>query len=131
MKKTVYLFYFIFLLFITGCPWVADDPLVGDWGAKTAGSILIDGEEYQNNTGKDLIVIYFTNEGDFAVSWILNIQNSYYKCYAYNGNLEYWGEMEYYYYTDYYYKKKETTYNVNGDTLEIVWNGKKVILDRL
>lgn len=54
----------------------------------------------------------------------MNVQNSYYKCYAYNGKIEYWTENE-------YDTKKETSYTLNGDTLEILWNGKKVILDRL
>lgn len=124
MKKTCYITFFVFIFSIISCPWTADEPLIGDWGAKTAGSFLIDGKDYLNDTGKDLTVIYFTKEGDFAVSWILNIQNSYYKCYAYNGKIEYWTENE-------YDTKKETSYTLNGDTLEILWNGKKVILDRL
>ena len=131
MKKILYLNIFIFLLFITGCPWVADEPLIGDWGAKRDSYFLIDGVEYQNTTGKDLVVIYFTKEGDFAVSWILNIQNSYYKCYAYNGKLEYWEEKKYDWERDKYSEKKETSYSLNGDTLEIIWNGKNVILGRL
>jgi len=39
--------------------------------------------------------------------------------------------MKYLNWTDKYYDKKETTYSLDGDKLEIVWNGKKVILDRL
>ena len=115
----------IILSIITSCSWVADNSLIGEWGAKYKGTYKIDDSTVYNYTSGDLIIFIFTSDGNLAVNWFINNnQNGYYKCYAFNGKLEYWIE-------DKYETKKETTYSLNGDVLEIIWNGKKVILGRL
>lgn len=121
--KTKLLLLLLFVL-LSSCSIVADNELVGDWGAKELKQFFVDGVPTNNLTSGDLVIFSFIENQGFAVHWLVNTEYAEYKCYAADGKLEYWEEGD-------YANKQETSYSISGDALKIDWDGKEVKIYRL